>query len=77
MLLKEDVMELSRVPKHERTKLLKRLREHWGAIKTIGQRCDPPINRATVTLWFQGRVQSSRLDDQIPREAERYLREKA
>ena len=71
----EKYGNLSAIPAAQRQTLHEALQKHRGAITEIARRCKPPRNRATITLWLQGRVQSAALDAQIPRLVATYLAE--
>lgn len=68
--------ELSKIPAAERQAMRERLQQHYGSIAEIARRCEPPKNRATITLWLQGRVQSASLDEQLPKLIRAYLNER-
>lgn len=68
--------ELSKIPAAERQAMHERLQQYYGSIAEVARRCRPPKNRATITLWLQGRVQSASLDEQLPRLIRAYLKER-
>lgn len=71
------VPALTMVPQEDRKKLKKLIAGYRGAITEIAERVAPPVHRTTVTLWFAGRVQSARLDYQIPRCISDFLKDRA
>lgn len=74
MLKKVSIVPVSMVNDEERKRLRKLLAGYRGAISDIARRVEPPVHRTTITLWFDGRVQSARLDIQIPRCIDDFLK---
>jgi hypothetical protein len=73
----EYYSSLTKVPAEVRIQWHIELKDYYGSIAEISRRCRPPKNRATITLWLQGRVQSAVLDEQVPQLIREYFKERA